>query len=244
MAVKPAHVLKQDPMLQAILLAVCIHLAVIFGIGFGIDFPRDMSRATAVAFALTPASDTPGEAAHVAAFDQRGKVEPQTTELQFPGASLSIKEVAEDSASPPESAATRALTEQLASLQREVDALSGEPQPRGNPWVGAVTAHRALDADYLLRWQRRVEQVGNALYRRVAARHGSGDVRLLVVVAADGTLERTRVITSSSKHELDQAAIDTVRRAAPFPPFSTELRAQTERLEIIRTWQFRHQDDG
>ena len=178
MAVKPAHVLKQDPMLQAILLAVCIHLAVIFGIGFGIDFPRDMSRATAVAFALTPASDTPGEAAHVAAFDQRGKVEPQTTELQFPGASLSIKEVAEDSASPPESAATRALTEQLASLQREVDALSGEPQPRGNPWVGAVTAHRALDADYLLRWQRRVEQVGNALYRRVAARHGSDDLRL------------------------------------------------------------------
>jgi protein TonB len=243
-AVKSSASIKDDRMLQALLFAIGIHLVIIFGLGFSIDFPTDITRATAVTFALTPAEQVPDEAVHVAAFNQQGDREESATELLYPGASLSIMEAPQQNADTRENPMAKQLAEQLESLQREVDALSGEQQPQGNPRAGAVPARRALDADYLLRWRRRVEQVGNALYRRVTARHGSGDVRLLVVVAADGTLERTRVITTSGKPELDQAAIDTVRRAAPFPAFSPELRAQTERLEIIRTWQFRHQEEG
>ena len=90
------------------------------------------------------------------------------------------------------------------------------------------------------RWRGRVEQVGNALYRGEPPA-GDGDVRLLVTVLADGTLEQIRVLQSSGIASLDQAAQDTVVLAAPFPPFSASLAQQTARLEIIRTWQFRTQ---
>ncbi|NQY04376.1 MAG: TonB family protein, partial [Halieaceae bacterium] len=54
----------------------------------------------------------------------------------------------------------------------------------------------------------------------------------------DGVLEDIRVLSSSGYSVLDDAAVKIVRMAAPFAPFPNELRATTDRLEIIRTWQF------
>jgi len=65
-----------------------------------------------------------------------------------------------------------------------------------------------------------------------------GDLRLLVVILQDGSMENIRVLSSSGYAVLDEAAIKIVRMAAPFAPFPPELRATTDKLEIIRTWQF------
>jgi protein TonB len=37
---------------------------------------------------------------------------------------------------------------------------------------------------------------------------------------------------------LDEAAMRIVRLAAPYSPFPEELRVTTDKLEIVRTWQF------
>jgi periplasmic protein TonB len=37
---------------------------------------------------------------------------------------------------------------------------------------------------------------------------------------------------------LDEAAIKIVRMAAPYAPFPPELKATTDKLEIVRTWHF------
>jgi protein TonB len=66
-----------------------------------------------------------------------------------------------------------------------------------------------------------------------------GDLRLLVVIRQDGSLEDIRVLSSSGYAVLDEAAIKIVRMAAPYSPFPPELMATTDKLEIIRTWQFR-----
>ena len=63
----------------------------------------------------------------------------------------------------------------------------------------------------------------------------------MVTVAANGNLERIRVLESSGDSRLDRAAQDTVVLAAPFSPFSESLAARTPRLDIVRTWQFRSQ---
>jgi protein TonB len=63
----------------------------------------------------------------------------------------------------------------------------------------------------------------------------------MVTVAANGNLERIRVLESSGDTRLDRAAQDTVVLAAPFPPFSEALAKRTRRLDIVRTWQFRSQ---
>ena len=65
-----------------------------------------------------------------------------------------------------------------------------------------------------------------------------GKLRLLVVIRADGSLQDIRLLSSSGYAVLDEAAIKIVRMAAPYAPFPAELRATTDQLEIIRTWQF------
>ena len=65
---------------------------------------------------------------------------------------------------------------------------------------------------------------------------------MLVVVDRDGNLEDIEILSSSGHAVLDQAAIKIVRLAAPFAAFPAPLRATTDKLEIIRTWQF--QENG
>jgi protein TonB len=133
------------------------------------------------------------------------------------------------------------LNRELASLQAEFDqrnqAYARMPKVKR---LTSVATRSAVDAAYLHDWRTRVEAVGNQYYPEASIRYGIyGSLRLLVVVRADGSLENIEVLSSSGYALLDEAAIKIVRLAAPFAPFPRELRATTDKLEIIRTWQFR-----
>ena len=65
-----------------------------------------------------------------------------------------------------------------------------------------------------------------------------GAVRLMVAIQKDGNLKEVRVLRSSGHKFLDQAAIQSVRLAAPFDAFNAEMRNNMDVLEIIRTWKF------
>jgi len=105
--------------------------------------------------------------------------------------------------------------------------------------LDAVSARAAVDAAYLAEWRQRVESVGNQYYPEASLRYGIyGSLRLLVTVRSDGRLENIEILESSGHAVLDEAAIRILRMAAPFPPFPPELRATTDKLEIVRTWQF------
>ncbi len=133
------------------------------------------------------------------------------------------------------------LAREVASLEARLDAQSQaySTMPRVRRLTSA-SAKRAIDAAYLLQWRQRVEAVGNKYYPEASERYSIyGNLRLLVVVRRDGSLEDIQVLSSSGHAVLDEAAIKIVRLAAPFAPFSAELQATTDKLEIIRTWQFR-----
>jgi len=132
------------------------------------------------------------------------------------------------------------LSRELASLEARLDAQSQaySTMPRVRRLTSA-SASRSIDAAYLLRWRQRVEAVGNKYYPEASERYGIyGSLRLLVVIRRDGSLENIEILSSSGHAVLDEAAIKIVRLAAPFAPFSGELKATTDKLEIIRTWQF------
>ncbi len=132
------------------------------------------------------------------------------------------------------------LTRELASLQAELDEQSRNyaRMPRVRR-LTSVATRQAADAAYLLEWRRRVEAVGNRYYPEASVRYGLyGSLRLLVTIRSDGSLADIRVLSSSGYAVLDEAAIKIVRMAAPYAPFPEELRATTDQLEIIRTWQF------
>ncbi len=132
------------------------------------------------------------------------------------------------------------LSRQLASLEARLDSQSQaySTMPRVRRLTSA-SAKRAVDAAYLLQWRQRVEAVGNKYYPEASERYSIyGSLRLLVIIRRDGSLENIELLSSSGHALLDEAAIKIVRMAAPFAPFSAELRATTDKLEIIRTWQF------
>ncbi len=134
------------------------------------------------------------------------------------------------------------LTARLVSEEADVDidedqtTLSSAPRVRR---LSAVSAQEAIDAAYLHDWRRRVEAVGNQYYPEASIRYGLyGSLQLLVVVNYEGQLEDLRILSSSGYAVLDEAAMKIVRMAAPFAPFPAALRATTDKLEIVRTWQF------
>lgn len=132
------------------------------------------------------------------------------------------------------------LNRQLANLQAELaeQTRSQAQQPRVRR-LTAVSARQAVDAAYLTDWRQRLEAVGNKYYPEASIRYGLyGDLRLLVAIRKDGSLEDIQVLESSGYAVLDEAAIKIVRMAAPYSPFPPELAATTDTLEIIRTWQF------
>jgi len=132
------------------------------------------------------------------------------------------------------------LSLEVASLQAELDdeTRTSADQPRVRR-LTAASAKQSVDAAYLLDWRRRLEAVGNQYYPEASIRYGMyGDLRMLVVIRQDGSLEDIQVLSSSGYAVLDEAAIKIVRMAAPYSPFPPELKATTDKLEIVRTWYF------
>ncbi|MDJ1006885.1 MAG: TonB family protein [Paracoccaceae bacterium] len=86
---------------------------------------------------------------------------------------------------------------------RQMDA--GRVQRLQSAWAGAIGA-----------------QIARA-QRHPGRQYGAGRVRLILVVARDGQLAGVRVAASSGSPSLDRAALDAVRRAAPFPKAPPDL---------------------
>ena len=132
-------------------------------------------------------------------------------------------------------------TSEIASLMARLD--ERQQQYARMPKVHrmtSVSAKRAEDAAYLQAWKERIERIGNQNYPPEARRRQLyGDLRLLVSLRPDGSVLQIRVLQSSGYAVLDYAAMRIVRLAEPFPAFPSELRANADVLEIIRTWQFR-----
>lgn len=129
---------------------------------------------------------------------------------------------------------------EIASLEakydHQVQTFSKKPRIRR---LTASSTRASVDALYMNQWLNRIHRIGNINYPAEAKRQNiSGSLRLLVSVKADGTIHELKVLDPSGHKVLDDAAKHIVRLAAPFAPFSEEMREKSDILEIIRTWQF------
>jgi protein TonB len=135
-------------------------------------------------------------------------------------------------------------TAELASLQAKLDRQRQQfaKRPRVKT-LTAAAAKSAVDAEYLYRWQEKIEMLGNLNYPEEARRKKLyGNLRLLVTLRPTGDVTKIELLKSSGHIVLDQAAMRIVRMAAPFPPFPEQLRKEVDQLEIIRTWRFEKGD--
>ncbi len=276
-----AEDVRNDRMVFAMFVAAALHLFLILGMAFEAIQKKSYSKQLNVTLTTRPSTEIPGEAEHIAEFDQVGsgeeapqdflssprpnpKPSPNANEFAqqpsaVPEAPLSAKPVLTTTAlsndkrnsdqaektqtarqtkglNPEVDRLAQQLTSLEATLENQSQAYADMPRIRR---LTSVSAKRAVDAAYLRGWVQRLEAVGNKYYPEASLRYGIyGELRLLVIVREDGSLEDIQVLSSSGYAVLDEAAMKIVRLAAPFAPFPSELRATTDKLEIIRTWQY------
>ncbi|HEV3240347.1 MAG TPA: TonB family protein [Casimicrobiaceae bacterium] len=122
-----------------------------------------------------------------------------------------------------------------AQIAKEMDAYEKRPKRR---FVGARAAEYRF-ARYVEDWRLKVERVGNLNYPEAArVRKLYGSLLLTVGIRADGSIESVAVDRTSGQKILDLAATRIVEMAAPYAPFPTDIKRDTDILYITRTWTF------
>lgn len=132
------------------------------------------------------------------------------------------------------------VTPEIASLQAKIDRQRQEyaKRPRIRR-LTSVATKAAVDAEYLLQWDSKIEAIGNSNFPQEALQqHITGNLLMSVTLNPDGTIRNLELSESSGYNILDKAALQIVRLAAPFDPFPPEIRETTDQLIIIRTWAF------
>jgi len=94
-------------------------------------------------------------------------------------------------------------------------------------------------AAYLDGWKRRVERVGTINFPFSAlSQPGIRNPVLEVSIATNGKLIEVIILTGSGNRELDMAAVNILRMAAPFEQFPEYLRNDYDALKFSYEWQF------
>ena len=139
---------------------------------------------------------------------------------------------------PPTATDWLAQARQLASTQPPAPAPSGDNQSRAAAIYG-VNAKGVSWARYVEDWRLKIERIGKLHYPAEARTQGLfGNLELAVIIRADGQLQDVRLLRSSGHAVLDEAAVNIVRIAAPYPPFPPTLAAEFRSLEVVRKWRF------
>ena len=108
-------------------------------------------------------------------------------------------------------------------------------------WVTSVDTRESSIAPYLDRWKRKIETVAvRYLPDPGLIDSMSGSPTLEVIINASGQLREVIVRRTSGSKLLDQAALEILRRAAPFDPFPQAVRDEYDTLRFAYKWQFSH----
>ena len=125
-----------------------------------------------------------------------------------------------------------------AQIARNVDEYNKRPRKQ---FVG-VRASEFRFAQYVEDWRLKVERIGNNNYPEAARGKLYGSLQMSVSIKSDGSIDSVEIRRSSGVPVLDKAAENIVRMAAPYAPFSSDIRKDTDIIEITRTWHFAQGD--
>lgn len=104
--------------------------------------------------------------------------------------------------------------------------------------IDGIQAKQDVSAAYMEKFRQKVEFYGNRYYPEAAKQQQlSGEVRLMVILNSNGGIRAIRLIEGSGSSLLDEAAKNSVRKAAPFGQFDVKMKDISE-LRIVRTWRF------
>ena len=183
--------------------------------------PSDPDRATLVVAGNTPEmAKTEDKRESPETMASNAEPQPQTPE-KLPSASTLV---------------TNSL--KIAALSAEIDRkLESRAQRPRQKFISASTREYKYAA-YMEAWRSKVERIGNLNYPEAARQQGlSGSLILDVGLKPDGSIDDIIIRKSSGHKLLDDAAVRIVELAAPYSPFTDDIKSETDILHITRTWQ-------
>ena len=126
----------------------------------------------------------------------------------------------------------QAMRQQIAQLDQQAARRLGDSRLRNLAEVGALSASESA---YLAMWRRKCERLGGNNY---PVGRLQGELTMRVVIHHTGRLLEVTLLRSSGQPALDEAALRTVRQAAPYQPFNVDMRKRYDEISFTRTWQF------
>lgn len=130
---------------------------------------------------------------------------------------------------------------QIARLRAEIQQLKqATTRTPHHTYATGINAKEYRFASYIEAWRDKVEKIGTLNYPEQAIRNNiNGELLLDVAINPDGSIQSVRILRSSGKALLDDAAKRIVTMAAPYPPLTKEILKDTDILHITRVWHFR-----
>ncbi len=128
----------------------------------------------------------------------------------------------------------RALAHQAAIIDARIE----EENKRPKKHFFGTSAKDYAAAMYVDAFRNKVERWGNLNYPVEARGRLYGQVQLTVVIDKDGQIKELEINKSSGQRVLDLAALNIVRRAAPYGKFTKQMKSEMDLLSITRTMIF------
>ena len=239
----PAPKQEEGRLSFTLFLAIAIHASIIFGLGYEFVAPT-LEQGGSVNLRLAIGADTaagappiPTEVTSPANETATSRQNPTVTKPTRAEASTVLATTAVRPETPAAlSLRGRDLIEAVA--KRDPNNSAARSIYASDSRTRNLTGYQhasSIESAYLAMWRRKCERIGNNNY---PASGLEGELVMLVSLLSSGELEEVSILRSSGHVALDQAALATVKRAAPFQPFSVEMRKSYDRLTFTRAWQF------
>lgn len=132
----------------------------------------------------------------------------------------------------------RQLLRALAEIETRINEENARPKKR---YVSPAT-REAVYALYYDALRRRIEERGTRDFPEVQGRKLYGELTMNVTVDAQGRVVDAEIVRRSASRVLDAKAVAIVHAAAPFGPFSAEMRRQADQIVVTSRFRFTRED--
>ena len=128
----------------------------------------------------------------------------------------------------------RRLVKQLAEIERRINQENARPKKR---YVSPSTREEVY-AVYYDGLRRAIEDKGTENFPQISGRKLYGELTMVVTINHDGRILATEVVDGSGNATLDRRAEMIARAAAPFGPFSDEMRRKADQILVVSRFKF------
>lgn len=132
----------------------------------------------------------------------------------------------------------RQLLRMLAEIEKRINEENSRPKRR---YISPSTREEVY-ALYYDQLRRKIEDRGTRNFPEHQGKKLYGELTMIVTVDALGRVVDTEVVQRSDSPVLDRRAVAIVKAAAPFGPFTPEMRAKADQIVVVSRFRFTREE--